>query len=53
MAHPEGQKSNLETQRGFGVAVIDVSAAADAATLARLERIEGTLRVFTVLSCVV
>lgn len=41
---------HLETQGGFGVAVIDVSAAMDAATLASLSAIEGTVRVFTVLS---
>jgi D-3-phosphoglycerate dehydrogenase len=41
---------HLETQGGFGVAVIDVSAAMDASTLACLEAIEGTVRVFTVLS---
>lgn len=41
---------HLETEGGFGVAVIDVSAAMDAATLASLKAIEGTLRVFTVLS---
>ncbi|MDO9197582.1 phosphoglycerate dehydrogenase [Rhodoferax sp.] len=41
---------HLETQGGFGVAVIDVSAAMDANTLACLEAIEGTLRVFSALS---
>lgn len=41
---------HLETEGGFGVAAIDVSAAMDAATLASLKSIEGTLRVFTVLS---
>ncbi|WP_114972055.1 phosphoglycerate dehydrogenase [Rhodoferax ferrireducens] len=41
---------HLETQGGFGVAVIDVSAPVDAATLASLGEIEGTARVFTTLS---
>jgi hypothetical protein len=41
---------HLETQGGFGVAVIDVSAAVDASTLASLAGIEGTVKVFTALS---
>jgi D-3-phosphoglycerate dehydrogenase len=41
---------HLETQGGFGVAVIDVSAAVDASTLASLAEIEGAVRVFTALS---
>lgn len=41
---------HLETQGGFGVAVIDVSAAVNATTLASLAEIEGTVRVFTALS---
>ncbi len=36
---------HLETQGGMGVAAIDVSAALDAATLASLQAIDGTVRV--------
>ena len=39
---------HLETQGGFGVAVIDVSATLDAATLSSLRDIEGTTRAFSV-----
>jgi D-3-phosphoglycerate dehydrogenase len=38
---------HLETQGGFGVAAVDVSAPVDDATLALLQRIEGTTRVTT------
>ena len=39
---------HLETQGGYGAAVIDVSAALDAATLGSLCEIEGTTRAFSV-----
>lgn len=39
---------HLETQAGMGVAVIDVSAALTGTTLASLQAVEGTVRVFTV-----
>jgi hypothetical protein len=39
---------HLETQGGFGVAVIDVSANLNEATLGSLREIEGTTRVFSV-----
>lgn len=39
---------HLETQGGFGVAVIDLSGALDDTTLANLQAVEGTVRVFTV-----
>ncbi|MBY0464958.1 MAG: phosphoglycerate dehydrogenase [Burkholderiales bacterium] len=39
---------HLETQGGFGAAVIDVSASLDAATLSALREIDGTTRAFSV-----
>ena len=41
---------HLETQGGFGVAVIDVNRTLDAATLAAVSGVAGTVRAFTALS---
>jgi D-3-phosphoglycerate dehydrogenase / 2-oxoglutarate reductase len=41
---------HLETDRGLGVAVVDLSRAPDAATLDGIQRIDGTLASFTTLA---